>query len=365
MPRLFEPIEIGRLSLRNRVMRSATAERMTDRVTGAPLPKLRQLYTELAENEVALIVTGHVYVLRGGKAHQEMAAFDDDSLIPIWRETIAPAQALGAKVMVQINHGGASCDASVTPKPLSPSGVASSDQAAKAAALTDEQIAEIAAAFGATARRAVKAGFDGVQIHGAHGYLTSQFLTPALNQRADHWGGNPPGLDFLRLVINEVRTAVGPDYPVWIKLGVEGNPASGQTLEMGVQAAVMCAEQGVDVVEISHGWNMPEWTKKAPEPQFLPMAQAVRNAVGPDYPLALVNGFRNLSVMEETLDSGVVDLISMCRPLIVEPDLIAKLHRGDSVEAMCASCRQCWPNTMGEGIACHNKSVQRRMAQAA
>jgi 2,4-dienoyl-CoA reductase-like NADH-dependent reductase (Old Yellow Enzyme family) len=267
--------------------------------------------------------------------------------------------------MVQINHSGSSTDSSVTPETLSPSGVPSSDRSDKSHVLSDEQIVEIAAAYGATARRAVEAGFDGVQIHGAHGYLVSQFLTPALNLRTDRWGGNPPGFEFLRLVIDEVRTAVGPDYPVWIKLGVEGDDASGQTMDMGVQAAQICAESGVDAIEISHGWNSPEWTKKAPEPQFLPMAQAVRAAVGPDYPLALVNGFRNLSVMEQTLESGVVDLISMCRPLIVEPDLLTKMHHGETETALCASCRQCWPNTLYEGIKCHNKAVQRRLAEAA
>ena len=365
MSKLFESITLGGLTLRNRTMRSATAERMADPETGIPLPSLKQMYIDLAEGGVGLIVTGHIYILRSGKAHPEMAGLYDDSCIPVWRDTIAPAQERGAKVMVQINHGGSNCDSVITPDTLSPSGIVSSEKSDNPVVMTESDIHETIRAYGQAARRALAAGFDGVQIHGAHGYLINQFLTPALNQRTDRWGGNPPGIAFLRAVIDEVRGQVGADYPVWIKLGVAGDDASGQTLELGAQAALACVEGGVDCIEMSHGWNSPEWSADAPEPQFLPMAKAVRAAVGPDYPLALVNGFRNLDIMERTLDSGVVDLISMCRPLIVEPDFIAKMRDGISEVALCASCGQCWPNTFGEGIACHNQAVQRRLAGVA
>ncbi len=361
-PGLFEPVTIGGLRLRNRLMRSATAERMADNATGAPLPKLATLYRDLAEGGVGLIVTGHAYVMRTGKAHPEMAALDSDELIPVWRETIAAAQAAGAKVMVQINHGGASCDPVETPEPLSPSGVPSGTRTKHANVMTDEEIAQAVDAFGQTARRAKAAGFDGVQIHGAHGYLTSQFLTPATNLRQDRWGGDPERRRaFLNAVIAAARAQVGPDYPVWIKLGVAGREDSGLTLDEGAQAAQACVAGGVDAIEISHALGTPSWTKKAPEPPFLRMAEAVRVAVGPDYPLALVNGFRHLAVMQRTLASGAAQVISLCRPLIVEPHLPRLLQEGATDKAICASCSQCWPNAFGEGIACHNRSVQKRL----
>lgn len=295
-----------------------------------------------------------------------MAALDDDSLIPAWRDTISPAQQAGAKVMVQINHAGASCDPAVTPHALSPSGVATNELTSSPGVMTEADVAETAHAYGLAAYRAREAGFDGVQIHGAHGYLVSQFLTPATNQRSDAWGGDlERRLAFLRRVIQEVRAQVGLDYPVWIKLGAAGSEKSGQTLDQGVQAAVACMEEGVESIELSHGWGTPEWAKEAGEPPFLRMAEAVRAAVGPGYPLALVNGFRSLDVMERVLGTGVVDLISMCRPLIVEPDLPRKLRAGITDVAICASCSQCWPNDFGEGIACHNRSVQRRLAERA
>lgn len=366
MTKLFEPVSIGGLPLRNRLMRSATAERMAHPETGAPLPKLRELYRELAEGGVGLIVTGHVYVMRGGKAHPEMAALDRDELIPVWREVIAPAQSAGAKVMVQINHSGASCNPDVTMHALSPSGVPTNELTTNPGAMAESDILQTARAYAATARRAQSAGFDGVQIHAAHGYLISQFLTPATNLRTDAWGGDEERrLAFLRHVIEEVRAQVGTGYPVWAKLGVAGSEASGQTLAEGALAALACAQAGVDAVEISHGWGTPAWAKDAPEPPFLRMAEAVRAAVGPGYPLALVNGFRHLDIMERVLDSGLVDLISLCRPLIVEPDLPRKLESGSSTKSMCATCGQCWPNDFGEGVACHNLSVQRRLAEMA
>ncbi len=362
--KLFEPVAIGRLHLRNRLMRSATAERMADFESGAPLPTLAALYRTLAEGGVGLIVTGHAYVARGGKAHPEMAALDRDGVIPLWRGVIRPAQEAGARVMVQINHSGANCDPTVTPDVRSPSGVATNDLALYPAVMSDSEIEGIVADFGQAARRAQEAGFDGVQIHGAHGYLTSQFLTPATNLRRDRWGGNAKRrLAFLRAVAAEVRSQVGPDYPVWIKLGVEGRAGSGLSLAEGAKAAAACRDAGIDAVEISHALGMPAWAKRAPEPAFLRMAQAVRAAVGPGYPLALVNGFRQRAVMDRTLESGVVDLISLCRPLIVQPHLPRLLREQEIGRAMCASCGQCWPNDFGEGVACHNRALQRRLRE--
>ena len=360
---LFSPITVGSLTLRNRLMRSATAERLADPNNGAPLPKLAQLYRELAEGGIGLIVTGHVYVDRRGKAHPEMAALDNDALIPRWREIIAPAQAAGAKVMVQINYGGASCDSTVTPDSLSPSGVPTNESNPNPGVMTDDDVQALILAFGQAARRAVEAGFDGVQIHGAHGYITSQFLTPSTNLRTDRWGGSAEKrLTFLRALCTQVRDQVGDDYPVWIKLGVAGEEAHGFALEDGVVAAVSSVETGVDSIELSHALGTPSWAGDSTEPPFLKMAEAVRAAVGDDFPLALVNGIRDKSTMESLVTDGGVQLVSLCRPLIVEPDLPNKLQSGISERASCARCSQCWPNDMGEGIACHNRSVRKRLA---
>jgi len=363
---LFEPITIGTLQLPNRIMRSATAERLVTPETGAPRPKLGRLYHALAKGGVGLIVTGHAYVERSGRTHAEMSSIAQDELIPIWREVIRPAQRAGARVMMQINHGGANCSPVVTPEPLSPSGVAAPNMA-KSRAMTEEELLRIVASFGQAARRVREAGFDGLQLHGAHGYLISQFLVPATNHRDDQgcsilqpcWGGDAERRRaFLKAVALEVRKQVGDDYPVWIKLGVAGLREMGLTISEGAQVARACAEYRINCVEISFAIGMPEDSDTSHEAPLLPLAQAVRQAVGPSYPLALVNGFRSRAVMEEVLASGVVQLISLCRPLIAEPDLPNKMREGRSVQVVCVRCDRCWPEKPGKGIACHNEKVQ-------
>jgi 2,4-dienoyl-CoA reductase-like NADH-dependent reductase (Old Yellow Enzyme family) len=363
MPRLFAPITIGSLQLRNRIMRSATMECMADPGTGAPLPRLRALYRALGEGGVGLIVTGHAYVARSGKTHPEMSSIASDDLILAWREAIRPAQEAGARVMMQINHGGTQVDPAVTPEALSPSGVASNDSVTPRS-MTEDEIQGLVIAYGQAARRVREAGLDGVQIHGAHGYLITQFLSPATNLRQDRWGGSPERrLSFLREVAREIRQQVGADYPVWIKLGVAGGEENGLTLAMGAQVARACISYGIDCIEISHARGIPEGMRAKREAVFLPMAEAVREAVGPDFPLALVYGFRSRSVMEEVLASEVVQIISMCRPLIAEPDLPNKLRTGASDRALCQSCGRCLATVLGEvllgeGVACHNPKVQ-------
>jgi 2,4-dienoyl-CoA reductase-like NADH-dependent reductase (Old Yellow Enzyme family) len=359
--KLFDPIKIGTLSLRNRLMRSATAERLADPESGAPLPALGDMYLDLARGGIGLIVTGHAYVERTGKAHPEMASLANDALIPAWGEVIRPAQHAGARVMVQINHCGASCDPSVTPNPLSPSGIATSERATPSA-MTQAEIERAIEAFGQAARRAREAGFDGVQIHGAHGYLNTQFLSPYTNRRDDAWGGE--GADrhaFLIAVTRAVRRQVGADYPVWIKLGVAGSAESGLTLALGAAAARTCAAHGIDCIEISNGLGIPGWVDKKADAPYRPMAESVRAAVPHDYPLALVNGLSTRAEMEALLEDELVQMVSVCRPLIAEPDLPRKLRTIAGYEAACTRCDQCWPKNAGAGVACHNAAVQRRL----
>ncbi len=353
MPGLFDPITIGTLTLRNRLMRSATGERMADATTGAPLPRLQALYRTLAEGGVALIVTGHAYVMPSGKCHSEMASIADDALILAWREAIRPAQDAGARVMLQISHSGATCDPAVNPDPVSPSGVATNDLAAPRV-MTEEELLGIVRAFGEAARRARQAGFDGVQIHGAHGYLISQFLMPGTNRREDRWGGDTGRRRaFLQAVVGEVRRQVGAGYPMWIKLGAASDERFGLTSAEGAAVAAACRAWGIDCAEISDAGTMPEeLQQRKGEAPYLPLAAAVRQAVGPDYPLALVNGLRSRAVMDELLAGGVVQLISLSRPLIAEPDLPNRLHSGAAARSICKSCDRCRPEGKGEGIAC-------------
>ena len=357
---LFSPFTIGSLTLRNRLMRSATAERMVDPRNGAPTPRLRELYLTLARGGVGTIVAGHAFVALSGRCHVEMNSLADDALIPIWQATVSPAQQAGARVFAQLNHGGASCDPAVTAVPLAPSGVNTNPQA-QARMMSQSEITEIIHAFGQAARRAREIGFDGVQLHGAHGYLISQFLMPRTNRRSDAWGGDPQRRRaFLLAVIAEVRRQAGSDYPLWLKLGVVGSPEDELTSAEGAETAAACFEAGIECLEISNALGAPVQTVQE-EPCFLPLAQAVRKAVGPDKPLALVNGFRTRPMMEAVLASGLVQLVSLCRPFIADPALVLHLAQGADTQVQCARCGRCWPDEPGEGIACKNAAVQRKI----
>ena len=362
MVEIFEPIAIGSLTLRNRLMRSATAERMADAETGAPGGRLAEMYRDLAKGGVGLIVIGHAWVEPQGRAHLRMAGINDDALIPAWREVILPAQGLGARVMLQINHAGASVDPAVNPYPLSPSAVPTNENASPSP-MSEADIERIICAFGQAARRAREAGFDGVQIHGAHGYLVTQFLSTATNHRSERWGGEFESRSaFLKAVIRSARAAVGDDYPIWIKLGVEGRASSGLSLDEGARAGALCAQEGVACVEVSHGLGMPERLSQKAEANFLSMAQAVRAQVSVGYPLALVSGFCTRAKMEQVLESGVAQLISLCRPLIAEPDLPRCFEETPDYEAACVRCDQCWPKEADDWVRCHNTQVVGRVA---
>ncbi len=360
---LFAPIRIGQLELPNRFIRSATAEFLGEPQSGAPMPLLADMYRSLAEGGVGLIITGHSCVEMAGRTHPYMCSLSDDNLIPAWRETIAPAQAAGARVMIQLNHGGANVDPQATPNPLSPSGVPVNDRA-HPRPLTEDEILRIIDAFGQAARRAREAGFDGVQIHGAHGYLVTQFLTPHTNRRQDRWGGDEiRRWAFLGAVIASVRSAVGDDYPVWIKLGVAGKAQGGLDAAQGARHAARCAQEGIDCIEISHAWGIPEECAIRSEAPFRSFAEAVRRQVSADYPLALVYGLRELETMQALVDSGLVQFLSLCRPFIAEPDLVARFRSGKSTRVACTRCDDCRPKAPGEGIACHNQAVLKRLAR--
>ena len=291
-----------------------------------------------------------------------MASIADDEKIPAWRETVRPAQEAGARVIMQINHCGSGCDPAVTPHPLSPSGVQTAEGAFPRA-MTEGEIAHVIRAFGQAARRAREAGLDGVQIHGAHGYLVTQFLSPLTNRRDDAWGGDPARRRaFLDAVIDEIREQVGSDYPLWIKLGVAGKAESGLPLAEGARIAAACAARGVDCVEVSHAISTPEGIDVLQqEAAFRPLAEGVREAVGQEYPLAVVYGFSTRAGMEAVLAGGPVQMVSLCRPLIAEPDLLLKLQALAGYQAACVRCGKCWPKALGEGTACYNAAVQRKL----
>jgi len=369
MDLLFSPGKIGTLTLPNRLVRSATAERLA-LPDGRPKPKLQAMYQELARGGVGLIITGHMYVHPAGRCHPEMTGIHSDELVPSLRELTEAVHQEGGRIAVQINFGGMQCDPRAVPETIAPSAVDAPFLKQPAREMAPDEIALMIDAYAQAARRAREAGFDAVQIHMAHGYLISQFLSPFVNRRTDEWGGDLQGrMRFLREVAGGVRAEVGQDYPVFVKLGMIDGVKGGLTIEEGAQVVAALEGMGLDAVEISggisgdrrgkHKLNVPKHIREETDEAFFrPLAQKARPATG--LPIILVGGFRSRKVMEEVLAAGDADFISMSRPLICEPDLPNRLREGSQERAACVSNNHCWPEKPeDEGIACKCHAVER------
>jgi len=276
-----------------------------------------------------------------------------DQMLPGLKSLALAAHTKGTRIALQINHGGTQCDPAVIPERLAPSAV-SSTEGDGVREMTPADIANAVDAFAQAARRAKLAGMDAVQIHGAHGYLINQFLSPHSNHRTDAWGGDfERRLRFLAAVCEAVRGQVGKDYPLFIKLGMADNPKIPDGLVAGDGARSL----GLDAVEVSGGFGGGEdyasrlaVGSKAPEAYFRPLARQAKAVT--DLPVILVGGLRSRAVMDDVLVSGDADMIALCRPLIREPDLPNRLRSGQTAASACISGGRCWPKGLGEGIRC-------------
>lgn len=357
MTSLFASNNIGSLSLPNRIVRSATAEGMAD-PDGRPTSQLGELYKDLVRGGVGLIISGHMYVHPSGKAHTEMTGIYDDELIPDLAKLADAVHEEQGRIVVQINHAGMQVDEEVVSEAIAPSAIEVPFLPRPAREMTTQEIEATIQAFGNAARRCQEAGFDGVQIHAAHGYLISQFLSPFVNRRTDQWGGNSKKrMRFLRDVCTAVREQVGPDYPMLIKLGMMDAVEGGLSADEGAQVAAALEMMGIDALEISGGiggeksLNVRKGIRsEADEAYFLPQACLARPVT--QLPILLVGGFRSQSVMEQALADGHADFISLCRPLITEPDLPNQFKLGLKEKSRCIAANNCWPITAGDGIAC-------------
>jgi len=354
MSLLFTPAKIGTLVIPNRLMRSATAERMANE-DGRPREQFYDFYRELAAGGVGLIVTGHMYVHPSGKCHPEMTGVYSDVQIPGLARLAEVIHAEGGRVVAQINHGGMQCARETVDGTLAPSAIAADFLPQPAREITVTEIDMLIEAYAQAARRIQQAGFDGVQLHGAHGYLINQFLSPFVNQREDAWGGDFEGrMRFLQEVTRAIRAQVGDNFPVMIKFGMQDGVQGGLTAEAGAQIIARMSGMGLDGIEISGGIRATNSKKGIRRPSeeayFRLLAQLARPLT--HLPLALVGGMRTRGVMEEVLASEEADIISMCRPLISEPDFPNKLKSGMQTKSRCISSNNCWAETSGVGIGC-------------
>jgi len=350
---VFEPIKINQIELANRFVRSATWEGMAGD-DGSVSDKLVDTMAVLAKGGVGLIIPGHIYVKPEGKATPWQTGIDKDELVPGLKKLTDAVHSNGSKVVAQISHAGNFTSEAITGQ--TPVVVSDFDGVAKEPRkeLSETDIQDVIDAFTQAARRAKEAGFDGVQLHSAHGYLLSQFLSPQFNRRKDNYGGAIENKARIHLEIYQaIRKVVGSDFPIIMKINGTDGTKSGLALEESVQVGKLMADSGLDAIEVSGGPmpTVPEIDSEDKEAFFRPQAKAFKDAL--DIPIILIGGVRSLNVAERLLDEGTVDMISMARPFIREPNLVNRWKGGDEEKAACISCNGCMMAGMeGNGIYC-------------
>jgi 2,4-dienoyl-CoA reductase-like NADH-dependent reductase (Old Yellow Enzyme family) len=367
MNKPFEPSTINGMKLANRFVRSATWEGMAAD-DGACTPKLIDLMAALAKGGLGLIISSHAYISPAGQAGPWQIGVYSDSLAPGLEAMAKAVHDNGGKIVMQLSHAGFFANAKLTGQtPLAPSNVEGFSKSPREE-MTVEDIRDVVKSYGAAAQRAQNAGFDGVQIHAAHGYLLSQFLSPAFNRRNDAYGGDiRHRARALVEVLQQIRQAVGRKYPVLVKLNCRDFIENELVAEDSLEVGAMLESEGIDAIELSGGVlvggklspSRMGINSEEKEAYFQDDASAFKKKVR--VPLILVGGNRSFQVTERLINEGTADYISMSRPLIREPALINRWRAGDLNRAACVSDNMCFgPAMKGDGIYCLTEEREKK-----
>jgi 2,4-dienoyl-CoA reductase-like NADH-dependent reductase (Old Yellow Enzyme family) len=381
---LFTPIRLGTLTARNRIVRSATYEGAADgegRIGDAYVA----MYDELAATGVGLIITGFTAISREGRAMQPLQArLDSVESVEAFRRMTRAVHRHGTPVVLQLAHAGRQTRSIMTgSQPVSCTRRRSVYFREKPRMLTDEEIRGIIVQFASSAVLAQEAGFDGIQLHAAHGYLLHQFLLRDVNRRTDRYGIDPftgIGTTLLEEVVDAVRERCGADFPILVKISGETDfhhafyPHAFDHLVMVLHRLQVAAIE-ISYGTMDHAMNIfrgdvplplvlrhnPLFATDAPVrravtrsflrnvilPAFLPftpmynLEYAERAKVSTTVPVISVGGFRSRDEMEAALAAGRTDLVAMSRPFLREPDLVARMQAGERWVSACTHCNQC------------------------
>ena len=378
---LFDNAEINGIKVSNRIIRSATHDGLADE-NGAPSDKLIKKYEQLAKGEAGCIITGYAAVSRNGVSpYPRMMKIYDDSVIDKYKELTDAVHRHGTPVVLQIAHCGRQTSSkAIGVQKVAPSNVLHAFYPDKAKELEESEIYALIDDFVSAAVRAEKAGFDAVQLHGGHGYILHDFLSPYGNRRKDGWGGKLENrCKAVELIIKGIKEKT--NLPVWIKLSAEDNRKGGMNIDSSVEICKRLEKAGCDAIEVSCGTvqdgmntmrsklmpmdavfkyrgpcaSFPKLLNKIALPaanlinplikQPSPLenfnvdnAEKIKNSV--KIPIIVVGGIHKTDDMENIIASGKADFVSMCRPFICEADLVKKLKNGQG-EAKCIMCNYC------------------------
>jgi 2,4-dienoyl-CoA reductase (NADPH2) len=416
-PAIFEPIRFRNLTVKNRIFRSNVSGRF-DNYDGSGTQTRINWETKFARGGVGAIISSFVPVTLRGRIVPNYAMIDNDSRIPFWRAVGEAVHRYDCKFILQLSHGGRQRDINGIefPKGLSSTDKSDPLHGFECERMTIAQIHETVAQFAEGARRAREAGLDGVELHGANGYLITQFLSSAINDRKDEYGGPLENrARFVIEVVQAIRARVGRDFHLQMKISAQefddvlapfGRGPSGNTLEESVKVCQWLVEAGVDSIHVSTGSFFPHprnpagadlpvedlarsydtmissgertfanfllfhgasgilarraWNRAAGPPdeiegKNLPDARAIKAAV--TVPVICTGGFQTASVIQNALTNGDCDAVSMARPLIANNDLVEVFRRGqDRADKPCTYCNRCLVNVVENPLGCYEES---------
>ena len=350
---IFQPFKINNSVINNRFVRSATVDNLGS--NGIVTDSQLELYRKLGKGGIGLIITGGLFPTRDGQAARGQLGAHEDKVIPSLKRLTDTVHKSGGKIAAQILHGGFRCNPQVSGlQPVGPSAFTIQDTGQDVRELSGDEIYELIDAYVQATQRIIEAGFDAVQLHGAHGWLISAFLSPVMNRRQDEWGGTPEKrANFPRLICRNIRHMAGPDYPVLIKLGFKDYHQDGKTLSEGIAVARILQSSGIDAIEVSEGIE-DDWghhiRPNAVSPYYLEECREARKQIS--LPLILVGGMRKLRDMQRIVDDGIADAISMCRPFIRDPYIVNKFLEGIAECSDCNSCNGCIEQMQRGNIHC-------------
>lgn len=378
---LFSKTKIGVIEVKNRLIRSATHDGLADE-NGGPSDKLIRKYENLAKNNIGCIITGYAAVSPNGVSpYPRMLKIYNDSVIEKYKELTDAVHRHGTPIVLQIAHCGRQTSSkAIGMQKVAPSNVLHAFYPDKAKEMTDNEIYGLINDFIAASVRAEKSGFDAVQLHAGHGYILHDFLSPYGNRRKDSWGGSLENrCKIVELIIKGIKEQTS--LPVWIKFSAEDNRKGGMRIDSSVEICKRLEKAGCDAIEVSCGTvqdGMNTMRSKlmpmdavfkyrepcASFPKILnKIALPAANLINPlikqpsplenfnvenasiikknvSIPVIAVGGIHKTDDMQKFLADGKADFISMCRPFICEPDLAAKLEKGQK-EAKCIMCNYC------------------------
>jgi len=347
MNKALEEIQLSNLSLKNKIIRSATMDPFGN-LDGTVSEEQLKLHETLAGNNIGLIIAAQSYVTPAGKVGTAQNAICDDEFIDSHRRLVDTVHKAGSKIILQISHCGSGSMSLDGMPPVAPSPVPYPGSDVIPRELSVSEIEFIIEQFIEAAVRAKKAGYDGIQIHCAHQYLLSEFLDPVYNKREDDYGSSIINRFRIteRIILGCVKE-VGVTYPIFLKVNSNTEGNDDEYYNDLIYVARKCKELGVAAIEYS-GYNFTPLGRKGHHNYYLDRVSDIRKEV--DIPAILVGGIRSFKDMDTVLDSGI-DMVSISRPFICEPDLITRLISGVE-ETKCTSCSKCFYLYRKEGRRC-------------